>query len=113
MALIDRYFAGKTAAISGAGDGIGRALAIRLNRAGCHLWLSDINATTLAETCEQLDEQRGQVVSRTVDCGQRDDIFHWAEAVANDTRTWTPCLITLASATALVSPIPPKTTLSG
>ena len=26
MALIDRYFAGKTAAISGAGDGIGRAL---------------------------------------------------------------------------------------
>ena len=85
MALIDRYFAGKTAAISGAGDGIGRALAIRLNRAGCHLWLSDINATTLAETCDLLDEQRGRVVSRTVDCGQRDDIFHWAEAVASDT----------------------------
>ena len=77
MTLIDQYFAGKTAAISGAGDGIGRALAIRLNRAGCDLWLSDINATTLAETCEQLDEQRGKVVSRTVDCGQRDDIFHW------------------------------------
>ena len=51
MALIDRYFAGKTAAISGAGDGIGRALAQRLNAAGCHLWLSDINTETLADTC--------------------------------------------------------------
>ena len=51
MSLIERYFAGKTAAISGAGDGIGRALSQRLNAAGCHLWLSDINPETLAETC--------------------------------------------------------------
>ena len=48
MPLIERYFAGKTAAISGAGDGIGRALSQRLNAAGCHLWLSDINPETLA-----------------------------------------------------------------
>ena len=60
MALIDRYFAGKTAAISGAGDGIGRALAQRLNAAGCHLWLSDINPETLADTCALLDHSRAQ-----------------------------------------------------
>ncbi len=85
MALIDRYFENKAAAISGAGDGIGRALATRLNGAGCHLWLSDINATSLAETCDQLDQQRGRIVSQTVDCGRRDDIFLWAEAVASST----------------------------
>ena len=50
MALIDHYFAGKAFAITGAGDGIGRALAIRLNRGACHLWLCDINPERLAET---------------------------------------------------------------
>ena len=85
MALIDRYFAGKTAAISGAGDGIGRALAQRLNAAGCHLWLSDINTETLADTCALLDQNRAKVVSLKVDCGRRDDLFGWAETVARDT----------------------------
>ena len=85
MSLIERYFAGKTAAISGAGDGIGRALSQRLNAAGCHLWLSDINSETLAETCASLDEARGRVTSQVVDCGQRDALFSWAEAVSADT----------------------------
>ena len=85
MALIDRYFEGKTAAISGAGDGIGRALAQRLNAAGCHLWLSDINTETLADTCALLDHSSAKVVSGRVDCGQRDELFAWAETVARDT----------------------------
>ena len=85
MSLIERYFAGKTGAISGAGDGIGRALSQRLNAAGCHLWLSDINPETLAETCALLDDSRGRVTSQVVDCGQRDALFSWAEAVSADT----------------------------
>ena len=85
MSLIARYFAGKTAAISGAGDGIGRALSQRLNEAGCHLWLSDINPEKLAETCASLDDARGRVTSQVVDCGQRDALFSWAEAVSADT----------------------------
>jgi len=85
MSLIERYFAGKTAAISGAGDGIGRALSQRLNAAGCHLWLSDINPETLAETCALLDDARGRVTSQAVACGQRDALFSWAEAVSADT----------------------------
>ena len=85
MSLIERYFAGKTAAISGAGDGIGRALSQRLNAAGCHLWLSDINPETLAATCALLDDTRGRITSQVVDCGQRDALFSWAEAVSADT----------------------------
>ena len=85
MPLIERYFAGKTAAISGAGDGIGRALSQRLNAAGCHLWLSDINPETLAETCALLDDSSGRVTSQGVDCGKRDAVFSWADAVSADT----------------------------
>ena len=84
MSRIDRYLTGKTAAISGAGDGIGRALAQRLNQAGCHVWLCDINETKLAETENLLDRGRARVVSRVVDCGQRDELFAWAQTVAAD-----------------------------
>jgi len=47
-ALLD--FRGKTAVITGAGSGIGRALAQALATRGCHLALADINPGNLAET---------------------------------------------------------------
>lgn len=45
MRLSDR-----TAVITGAASGIGRAIAVSLARRGCHLALADINETGLAET---------------------------------------------------------------
>jgi len=42
--------AGKTAIVTGAASGIGRALAISLARRGCHLALADLNEAGLAET---------------------------------------------------------------
>ena len=44
------YVLGKIAVITGAGSGIGRALALQLNREGCELYLSDINGESLGET---------------------------------------------------------------
>ena len=85
MSRIDRYFAGKKAAISGAGDGIGRALALRLNAAGCDVWLCDLNEAKLSETEGLLDHDRAKVITRIVDCGNRDELFAWAGAVAKDT----------------------------
>ena len=38
-----KQFKGKVAAITGAGSGIGRALALDLASRGCHVALSDIN----------------------------------------------------------------------
>ena len=84
---IKSYFAGKKAAISGAGDGIGRALATQLNQAGCELWICDVDEGKLSETSALLDTTRAGVVSRIVDCGSRDQIFAWAASVADETES--------------------------
>ena len=44
----------KVAVITGAGSGIGRALATAFAQRGCHLALVDVNAASLQETASQL-----------------------------------------------------------
>lgn len=70
-------FNGHVAAISGAGSGIGRALAQALAAQGCELALSDIDAKGLAETCKSITNVK--VVPTQLDVSQRRDVVAWAE----------------------------------
>jgi NAD(P)-dependent dehydrogenase (short-subunit alcohol dehydrogenase family) len=55
---------GRTAVITGAGGGIGRAIALSLARRSCHLALADIDEAGLAETAEIVRGARGHVRSQ-------------------------------------------------
>jgi NAD(P)-dependent dehydrogenase (short-subunit alcohol dehydrogenase family) len=75
-------FDGKVAAVTGAGSGIGRALALALCERGCAVAASDIDGATLDETAA-LCRASGQPVSATrVDVADRGAVFAWADAVA-------------------------------
>jgi NADP-dependent 3-hydroxy acid dehydrogenase YdfG len=71
----------RTAAITGAGDGIGRALAINLNERGIDLYLCDISQERLDTTVAMLDTTRSSVSTALVDCGNRGDIEAWAATI--------------------------------
>ena len=77
-----KSLAGKVAAITGAGSGIGRALALALAREGCELALSDVNEATLAETAALASAVK--VTTACVDVSSRPAVFAWAAQAARD-----------------------------
>ncbi len=84
-----RQFRGKVAAITGAGSGIGRGLALELASRGCHLALSDVDDAGLAETVAMVDQGAGtrgsvKISSAHVDVTDRDAVERWAAAVAEE-----------------------------
>lgn len=64
----------RTAVITGAAGGIGRAIATSLARRGCHLALADINAAALAATAEELAAQGVRVSRHTLDVSDAEAI---------------------------------------
>jgi butyryl-CoA dehydrogenase len=79
-----KSFDGRVAAITGAGSGIGRALALDLSRRGSHLALSDIDEAGLAETVGNCEGAGVKVTSQTLDVADRAAVYAWADRVVED-----------------------------
>jgi short-subunit dehydrogenase len=74
-------FEGKVAVITGAGSGIGRALAVNLAEKGAKLALSDIDTEGLAETVSQAEALGADVKSDRLNVAEREAVMAYAEAV--------------------------------
>ncbi|MEV0247646.1 SDR family oxidoreductase [Nocardia sp. NPDC050712] len=74
-------FVGKTAVVTGAGSGIGQALARQLAAAGARLALSDVDEVGLAATVQQVRELGGEVRAEILDVRDRAAVLGYADRV--------------------------------
>jgi NAD(P)-dependent dehydrogenase (short-subunit alcohol dehydrogenase family) len=73
--------AGKTAVVTGAAGGIGRAISLSLARRGCHLALADVNEAGLAETAA-LAGQGLRISTHRLDVADRQAVAAFPAVVA-------------------------------
>jgi len=78
------YYAARTAVITGAGSGIGRALAAGLARRGAHLALSDCDTTAVEETARQCRLSGARIRTDTVDVTDCGAVLGYSAAVLGD-----------------------------
>jgi hypothetical protein len=74
-------FAGKVAVVTGAGSGIGQALALELGRSGASLAISDVDLDGLAKTEEQLKAIGAAVRSDRLDVTEREAFLIYADHI--------------------------------
>src|SRR4051794_25880287 len=79
MPLLENHLA----VITGAGSGIGRAIASGYAREGAQVVLLDVNADTVAEAAQEIRKSGGNAESFALDVTKRDDCFALARQVAD------------------------------
>src|SRR5437016_2348631 len=76
-----KSFQGKVAVITGAGSGIGRALALQLAHEGARLAISDIDLDGLAQTAALARAQGAEVHDQRLDVADREQVVGYAQTV--------------------------------
>lgn len=78
------YYRNHVAAITGAGSGMGRELALHLAKMGCHVALSDINAEQLEQTKELLVGYDITSTTTVLDVSDNKAMQAWADSVMSE-----------------------------
>lgn len=65
----------KVAIVTGAGQGIGRAIAIRLSKDGFKIGSLDFNKATAAETVKLIEASGGEAITVAADVSKQDQVF--------------------------------------
>ncbi|MCW2931024.1 MAG: acetoin dehydrogenase [Actinomycetia bacterium] len=81
---MDRYYAGRVAVITGAGSGIGQALAVRLAAQGARLALVDLNGPAVVGTAKLCRNAGAVARADTVDVTDQDSLARCAAEVAGE-----------------------------
>jgi len=76
-----KNFQGRVAVITGAGSGIGRALALNLAQKGCKLAISDIRPESVAETAKLCEQYTKDILVDTLDVADKKAMQAYPEKV--------------------------------
>jgi 3-oxoacyl-[acyl-carrier protein] reductase len=76
---------GKTAIVTGAAHGFGRAITVAMAKRGAHVWACDLLKDELAETCEQVVTAGGTCAARVVDVRDRHAVERFVTDASIDT----------------------------
>jgi NAD(P)-dependent dehydrogenase (short-subunit alcohol dehydrogenase family) len=73
------FFTGKTAIVTGAGSGIGKALALALADEGARVVITDIDETRMLEVVEEIERKGADAGAYRVDHSRREDVEEFAK----------------------------------
>ena len=80
-------FAGKTAIVTGAAHGFGRAIARAFAERGARVWACDVRGDELAETKQLCAEAPGDCRVKVVDVRKRDEVFSFVAEILEADRS--------------------------
>ena len=81
---MEQIYADKLCVVTGAGSGIGRAVAVALSKHGAILALSDIDEVGLSETKELIGSTRNHIRYDRLDVADEDAIIRYGQLIKSD-----------------------------